>query len=345
MKLTERKIRTIIKQNLSKIISEKADREEGPNNAIDTRQSEKEIKSHLKNLKELKDMYNLEQDYREKTLKSWPGILAIMNAGVRHLKDDTTYINNKMADTIITVYDDYVATSLDNYLEYWTGSYENWVDNLSYEEGQAKCQDEKNYLYSMAIAFWPSGIQSLGHDLPRAMQSGDASNPTRIFKNINIIKKALKRIDGLKIDAYLLQPGINYTDVPDAIPLESDRKDDEPLSRGGKAYIVDEIINKGLSYIEVNNAHSAAMKNLFKKLNRKLYLDRSKDRKENNPLNKTPSKQKNSFYVVYAAREASANYQYKDSIQSDQGTAGADEGDFERILGIATFQCSRDFLG
>ena len=345
MKLTEKKLRIIIKQNLSKIISEKTEVEEVPNNIIDTRQGEQEIKSYLKSLKELKDMYNLEQAYREKTHESWPGILAIMNAGVRHLNDETTYINNKMADTMITVYDDYVANSQDSYIEYWTGSYDNWVDNLIYEEGQAKCQDEKNYLYSMVIAFWPSGIQSKGHDLARAMQSGDASNPTRIFKNINIIKKALKRIERLKIDPSMLQPGINYTDDPDAIPLESDRKDDEPLSRGGKASIVDEIINKGRSYIEVNNAHSAAMENLSKKLNRRLYLNRMKDMKQNNSLTKTPSKLKNSFYVVYAAREPSANYQYKDSIQSDQGTAGVDEGDFERILGIATFQCSKDFLG
>jgi hypothetical protein len=51
MKLTEKKLRIIIKQNLSKIISEKTEVEEVPNNIIYTRQGEQEIKSYLKRLK------------------------------------------------------------------------------------------------------------------------------------------------------------------------------------------------------------------------------------------------------------------------------------------------------
>lgn len=280
---------------------------------IDMTQPKEVLFKYLRNLSELKAMFDLEKKHRKDSAPSWSAFCTLINTAkkLEHvMTDKTAYMSNQNIDYLIGTYlgwlDYETADLLDTEMG-WGVTWENWCYPESYHEGKANCQDKNTYLYSQIHTSPQTGIEFAGH---RKWKEYVKQGPYGLF---------FDKLGDVTFDTSALQDGnVFYRDLDgDVVKNKS-----VYLTAQEKVEKFQDIYELAVEYEKVEKSQGEEMFKLYKKLDEKLKSDRKL---------KDPSK---SFYFVLEAPDKYGRYKSEFYDSGERESASS-----KRICGIRTYSC------
>jgi hypothetical protein len=302
-----------LKKLVNSFLSEVKGKDKESNKVIDLTQPKEILFKYLRNLAELKAMFDLEKKHRKDSADSWSAFCTLINTAkkLEHVvTDETVYMSNQNIDYLIGTYLgwlDYEAADLLDVEMGWGVKWENWCYPESYHVGEANCQDGKKYKYSQIHTSPQTGIEFAGHS---KWKEYVRNGPYGLF---------FDKLGDVPIDISALQDGdVFYRDLDGDVVKNKSKY----LTVQEKVKKFQDIYELAIEYEKVEKSQGEEMFKLYKKLDKKLKSDRKL---------KDPAM---TFYFVLEARDKYDRYksEFYDSGEMESASS-------KRICGIRTYSC------